>query len=531
MLKLQSKGAILVLTLLSAIQTFANVFIAFIVGRLVNLATTKDFHGLIQTLFVGIAGMLFFALIGLLYQAYQTRFIQSENLKVKAICIKHMLYTRAATDHEHFLSYMTNDLKQLETARFKAETTILINGIQFIAAFIVSVSSDFLTALVFATGSLIPVVVQKVTAKAVPGKSRDWQLENSAYTTAMKEGQQGVETIQVYNVQALLLPVLMKAAFKMERSLQRMQQLIGFVGQYTTTFAYIFSVFFPFTFGIYRVMHGDINLGTFMMITQLSNYLTNPVIDILDQRNQIKTTDDIWTKVHAYQHHPSTEQGNERTYTDFNSLSIMNGQLSVGDKPIFNQLQFNVAKGEKIAVKAPSGWGKTSLIRVLLGLQSLTGGEYQLNGHTVTDDCPIHNYFAYIKQQPFVFQQSIRFNITLGEPFTDEAVTAALQQAGLGTLVDERGLDSIVDSSGTNLSGGQLQRLEIARALIRRRAVLIADEPTSALDDTLSVQVQKALTTFAGTLIEITHKLSKEEAAMFDRVVDLTKASSHSLQH
>lgn len=92
----------------------------------------------------------------------------------------------------------------------------------------------------------------------------------------------------------------------------------------------------------------------------------------------------------------------------------------------------------------------------------------------------------------------------------------------MGSLVQEKGLDYQVGKNGEKLSGGQGQRLEIARALLAKRPVLLADEATSALDPRLSSQIhQTILQNFPGTVIEVAHKISDEERAMFDRVVKL----------
>ncbi|WP_347132635.1 ATP-binding cassette domain-containing protein, partial [Lactobacillus paragasseri] len=100
----------------------------------------------------------------------------------------------------------------------------------------------------------------------------------------------------------------------------------------------------------------------------------------------------------------------------------------------------------------------------------------------------------------------------------------AIKLAGLYELVNEKGLDYQIGQNGNNLSGGQIQRIEIARSILAKRPILLADEATSALDNELSLQIHQVLlknSNFA--VIEVAHKISHQEKEMFDRIIDLSK--------
>ncbi|WP_010632925.1 ATP-binding cassette domain-containing protein, partial [Sporolactobacillus vineae] len=105
--------------------------------------------------------------------------------------------------------------------------------------------------------------------------------------------------------------------------------------------------------------------------------------------------------------------------------------------------------------------------------------------------------------------------------YTDQEVMEAAEHAGLAELIREKGLDFQIGANGGNLSGGQLQRIEIARALIRKRPILLADELTSALDNRLSLQIHRTLFNLPITIIEAGHKLSQEEMQNYDHVIHL----------
>lgn len=123
-----------------------------------------------------------------------------------------------------------------------------------------------------------------------------------------------------------------------------------------------------------------------------------------------------------------------------------------------------------------------------------------------------------------MFDRSLHFNLTLGKKYSEEDLNEAIKLAGLTELVKEKGLDYQIGQNGNNLSGGQIQRIEIARSILAKRPILLADEATSALDNELSLQIHQTLlknSNFA--VIEVAHKISHQEKEMFDRIIDLSK--------
>lgn len=200
-------------------------------------------------------------------------------------------------------------------------------------------------------------------------------------------------------------------------------------------------------------------------------------------------------------------------------------------KPILVHMNAEFKKGGKYALTGPSGCGKSTLLKILLGWLPGYQGKVLYDERDVRDYTPeqLQQKMSYIEQNVFLFNTTIRENITLGEHFTDEQMEKALRDSALaGDLANmPKGLDTPVGEEGNALSGGQKQRVAIARALIHNRSILLVDEGTSALDQKNADIVEKSLLSNPDlTLILISHHLSDERKAQFDHVYELTPASS-----
>ena len=216
------------------------------------------------------------------------------------------------------------------------------------------------------------------------------------------------------------------------------------------------------------------------------------------------------------------------------TIAVENLSFQYGEHPILQDLSLQFKKGGKYALTGPSGCGKSTLLKLLLGWLPDYGGAIRFDGKDAKDFTPeqLQQQMSYIEQNVFLFNSTIRDNITLGETFTDEQMEKALRDSALaGDLASmPDGLDTIVGEEGGNLSGGQKQRVAIARALIHDRSILLVDEGTSALDQKNADIVEKSLLANPElTLILVSHHLAPERKEQFTQVYDLQPVTTQTL--
>ena len=191
-----------------------------------------------------------------------------------------------------------------------------------------------------------------------------------------------------------------------------------------------------------------------------------------------------------------------------------------GDGPrVLDNLSMTIKAGEKVALVGASGGGKTTLVQIILGLYPPESGEIYFNGVPVSEIGMdrVREHVATVLQQPALFNDTVRINLTLGRPYTDDQLWQALQVAQLNETIHglEQGLETRVGRDGIRLSGGQRQRLAIARMVLTDPRLVILDEATSALDTTTEENLHLAMKRFlkGRTTLIIAHRLSAVKQA------------------
>lgn len=209
--------------------------------------------------------------------------------------------------------------------------------------------------------------------------------------------------------------------------------------------------------------------------------------------------------------------------SDVGEIAIKNLSFQYEDRIIIDDLSLSIKKGDKIAFVGESGSGKSTLVKILLGLLKYNKGEVCLGNTELSDICLNHLYdkVSYISQEVPVFDGTIKENLVFEKNISEEQMLRALSEVQLSYLVENlaEGLDSEIGEKGTCLSGGEKQRLALARLWFEDSELVILDEATCAMDNLTEENVMKAVMQKLKdkTVIAIAHRLNS--IASFDRII------------
>lgn len=201
-------------------------------------------------------------------------------------------------------------------------------------------------------------------------------------------------------------------------------------------------------------------------------------------------------------------------------LSIEGLTLKRDGKQLASGVNIEIKPGEKIAVIGPSGAGKSTLLQFLLYGKYGQAKEIKLNSKK-TNAGNFSDLFSYASQAPVIFADSLLFNLTLGENISREKLEEICDKLDLKNLIKEKGLDYQLGEEADKLSGGQLARIELARAILMARPVLLLDEINASLDKKTSQLIHQYLLNSNLTFIEVIHHYEKDDLNRYDKILDL----------
>ncbi len=433
-------------------------------------------------------------------------------------------------DTGEYLSWFTNDVNQIETLAWQPFYQCVACGASAIFSAVALLTLHWSLLAAALVNVVVMMLVPQLFNKRMEKLGKDCEAGQASATGKLKDILAGYDVLRSFGREQRFRQGAAEASEQIEKPKFRLTYVKGFVSAGFGCVNIAVQMLIDVLIGILSIrgvimqsaLMGGGNLcgslsngiGTVAQLLLLSFSATKPYFDKITVR-----ADDMQTE----------ESGGLPALSS--AITVDDLTFRYGDKPVLSDLSLTFQKGGKYALTGPSGCGKSTLLKLLLGWLPDYGGTIQFDGedaHAFTPE-QLQRQMSYIEQNVFLFNSTIRDNITLGETFTDEQMEKALRDSALlGDLASmPDGLDTIVGEEGGNLSGGQKQRVAIARALIHDRSILLVDEGTSALDQKNADIVEKSLLANPDlTLILVSHHLSPERKAQFTGVYDLEPAAA-----
>lgn len=508
------------LNIFGLIYSTENIIMAYIVGTLTNMATRDQFSN-VPIFFLQILIALIIVLVAnLSFNYLKADAIKQTNTKLRANVLRGMLLNKREASSN--LGFLTNDFKLLETNRYESEIEILINCYTVILALSYAMYLNFGITMIFLVGSVLPTIASNFFQKSIQNASGEWTAANDRYVSQTKNLLSGTGTFNLYGKQDNAVMQNKRFIDHLEEKLARMNLLNTNTNAYLNIIAIGGTFLIPFFIGVILVIKKQTTLGALFAITQLSNSFTNPILQILNQRNNLSTTKGIVEKIKQFTANYKSEETNTVRLKHFDCLKVDNLSLKRQQKNLANNISFTLNKSQKIAIVGPSGSGKSTL------LQFLMYGDYGQTKRIMINKKEVKpgsftNLFSYSSQSAVIFSDTLWFNLTLGVHLDKQKVISVCEGLDLGKLIKEKGLDYQLGANADQLSGGQLSRIELARAILAGRPILLLDEVNASLDRATSKVIHDYLFSSNFTFIEVIHHYEPEALKCYDVVIDFNE--------
>lgn len=260
-------------------------------------------------------------------------------------------------------------------------------------------------------------------------------------------------------------------------------------------------------------------------VTQLSGNITSPIFSMIEAFNKAKAVGDINNKLINLMS-KNDQKDNGIDINEFNDkIEIRNLTYSFdNNRNILENINLDLHKGKKYAIVGGSGSGKSTLIKLILGYYNNYNGNIYIDGidNRKIKRKSIFNICSIIHQNVFMFDDTMKNNITLYNNYSDKVVETSIEKAGLNDLINklDGGINAKINENGNNFSGGEKQRIAIARAFVKGSNMLILDEATSSLDNETAYNIEDSLLNIKDiTCLVVTHRYNSEILRRYDKII------------
>lgn len=414
------------------------------------------------------------------------------------------------------MTRMANDVQEIEWNMLRFIDTLIKSPIIIVGAILLMLSISVKLSLFVVLLMAFTAIVIGTLSRQLKRQSSQLQERLSQITGTIDESLDGSLLIRIYGVTAYWKERFSKFnnAYRNKfNKVSRRQELSSPLSEFLGVTVVVALLWY----GARLVMVDQLVPETFFAFVLAFYHVIEPLKSFTTAYYYIKrggaSLERIEASISLTQNESRSIETESLKFED--RIEFKDVSFSYDDHKVLDGLNLSIGKSEKIALVGASGSGKSTIVRLLTKLIDCQEGEIEIDGVNIKriKRQELYANIGFVSQQSFLFNDTIRNNITMGRPgFDDETIMKCLQLAYADTFVNRlpAGLDSMVGERGNLLSGGEKQRLTIARALLQDPAILILDEPTSALDPNSEQVVSRAITNVLKdrTAVIIAHRLS-----------------------
>ena len=504
-----------------------NIAFAYSIKIIIDSGMSQNREALTQAILIGAIVIFIYASLNFISLRLRNKLVRQIMSRYKNKVFKSILdrdYREFSKEKSgKFISILTENMKKIEQdylhQYFNISKNISLMIFSLVAMFI---GNWFLTLLVI-IASIIPMMISGFIGQKSASLQNSSMIADQKYLAKVKDILAGFLVIKSFNVKEAIRQDYKNESEKLDEIYfikGKFDVLSNVISQLSGMIVFLVA----FGGGMYLVFGGHTTIGSVTAIVQLVNFVVMPLNEIGMGMSKFREGQ---ATLNSFEVKDVIELQTGKTkeyFDDVISFSNVDFSYPNAEEKIFNNLSLHIKKGEKIAIVGMSGSGKSTLLNLLLRFYDVTSGYISIDNQDLQAISAesLYNLMTIVQQDVYIFDDTLKANITLSQSFTEDDIKKAVQQSGLESYIleNELGLQTSCGENGSNLSGGERQRLSIARALIRKTPILLLDEASSSLDNKVTTEIENSILEIQDlTVLVVTHKLNKSMLKKYNRIL------------
>lgn len=436
-------------------------------------------------------------------------FMKDILLDVRVMSYEKLMKTRVNDFYKKSLdSYQASlvaDINLFEKEFFISLLNIIYSAGSYIISITVMLFISYEIALLTILSSLMVFVVSKIFEKPIMKSKEKVLKENVIYQKVVSNILSGLQTIKLYQASNRFLKIFYIDVNKYE-DIKANDYAINEVSTNVVYFVSFLMQCISYFVSAMLFAQGKVNISSLIIVLNLSGTLSWTVSQGMALINKLKSSILIYNELVKYE----DKTIESKIFTFNKNVNLTNINLSYNDNSVLKDINLDIKPNEKILISGESGSGKTSLLNILVkNIEDYSGSatyDY-VNLKDITYE-GLMEKVSYVRQEHFLFDASIKENIILNKKYDEEKFLATLKASSLMDFVNNQKLKSnhLLVDNGSNISGGERQRINIARELYQNKPVIIFDEPSASLDDYNSSVIYESILNLKKTVIIVSHR-------------------------
>lgn len=518
------------IVLQSIMMSAASLLLSWLLQLTIDLATGMDVgFSFRQLVWMGVGSLVLFVVVFGIAYISQPGFVAKAMAQYKEyvfdrLCKKGI----AAFSGENttlYISALSNDAASIQNNYLTSIYVILESGLTCIGALaMMFYYSPLLTGISIGL-ALLPLLASVLTGGVMAKAEKDLSDKNESFMTTLKDSLSGFAVIKSFRAEKQMGKIF-AGKIKEVAAAQSWRIKMQILVELLSSMAGVMVQFGVMLIGAWLALSGvGLSAGAVLIFVQLLNYVLGPIGKIPQAIAGIRSSRALIQKVADALDDNVRQDGSVEKVELEQAIILQNVSFAYEpEKPVLQHVDFTFEVGKSYAIVGASGSGKSTLLNLLMASHSQYTGNICYDQVELKNICSesLYEMVSLVQQNVFIFNASIRDNITMFSQFSKEEVDRAIVLSGLSGLIEQRGEDYLCGENGSGLSGGEKQRISIARSLLKKSRVLLADEATAALDAQTAFQVSSAILDLEGlTRIVITHALDETLLQRYDCILTM----------